>query len=131
MNENTITLLTILVPIVTLLLKQLYDYAEARKAQKAEIKEINTRLDALTSDVNAIKAESDFVKMAMIALIRDRISEAHADYAARGTITKYQLQSVESMYESYSQKVENTFTARLVQDIRGLKLIEDPNGDAK
>jgi hypothetical protein len=57
-----------------------------------------------------------------IALIRDRISQAHAHFTVKGSIDKYTRQSLDSLYKQYKNTEENSFVKDLVMEIRQLPI---------
>jgi len=119
-----------------MLIKSMLDSKAAKETQAADLTKIKKSLEELSQDIKGLgtsaandrelieKYNAD-TKEALINIIRDRVSQAHAHYKALGHIDTYSLQTMELIYKSYAKTDSNHFVGRLIEELRHLPLSGD------
>jgi len=117
----------------TTLIKLAYDAYKAKQSQTADIKDIKDFFVTLTNDFEKLKAITEENTDAQVAVIKDRLKQAHTYLMKRKPrfIDGQELESLLEMYKIYKKhRGENSYVAALMRDIERLPLAGVENDEA-
>jgi hypothetical protein len=123
----------ILAAVIPLHLKNMHENRAAANNQQAQNVKVDIILDELKTSISQLEGlieeragvndtQYTFSTTAIVGLIRDRISQAHAHFTAKGSIDKYTKASIDSLYETYKGTEQNSFVRDLINEIDKLPI---------
>ena len=122
--------IAIFTPILIALIKLIADGITARREQRAERDEnrkatelIQKLIRDLTADVEKLDKAYKDTRETYVAIIRDRLTQAHAYHMAVGYIEMHSKDSMSGLYDIYKKYVpNNTFVVGLMDHINRLPI---------
>ena len=123
-SEQTITLGVVIGGVIAAwkVIKEIRKFV--REVKEAIVGPLYADMAALRQELAALSEQSNASATLVLAITKERLSQAHAHHMKQGELTRYQLASFCDLYEGYAERGGNGFSKTLMEDIKNLKIID-------